>query len=423
MNPTNIMTPTRAAVPRVASAPSALTRVVFLDNVRYLMVLLVVVYHSVAAYSAVAPHWYTHDTSFFAADIVRELFDVFLMPVMFFVAGYFALPSLEKKGVWEFLKDKAKRLLIPWALAVLIVTPLAVYDQPNKPITPFWNYWLHYVGNLEIRLNFPQYGPQYQNVYWFISLLFAFFIVFALVYTVTRGGRSRAGLAVGRKVTNDQPVFGTLMLFGVLTSVGYFVSLLLCPDATWFRLGLLLEFQAPRLVLFAGYLAFGVYAQSHKWFTDGKPLGSIALWGTASVALTAAYLAFVQPLVANPAGTLGLPVGLLLAFAFVRSFMLLSLLVVFVSFGVRYWNRSNGLDRQLAATSYNIYLTHVWFVVILQEALTTWAGGPTLAKFAIVLLAALALSYAISRWVIGRFPRAFVMIILALFAFCLVFRP
>lgn len=147
----------------------ASTHVSFLNNIRYLMVLLVIAYHSVAAYATVAPHWPIHDTSFFMADIIRELFDVFMMPVLFFVAGYFTLPSLEKKGVWKFLKDKFRRLLVPWALAVLIVLPLALYDQPVKPVRPFWNYWLHYFSNMfDARINFPQYGPHYQNVYWFI---------------------------------------------------------------------------------------------------------------------------------------------------------------------------------------------------------------------------------------------------------------
>jgi hypothetical protein len=44
-------------------------------------------------------------------------------------------------------------------------------------------------------------------------------------------------------------------------------------------------------------------------------------------------------------------------------------------------------------------------------------------KCAIVLVAAFALSFALSRWVIGRWPRAVVMVLLALFVFCLVVRP
>jgi len=81
-------------------------RVPFLDNLRYLMILLVLVYHACGAYTSVAPHWLVHDSTSLAADFIRELFDVFMMPLLFFIAGFFAPLSLEKKGTFEFLKDK-----------------------------------------------------------------------------------------------------------------------------------------------------------------------------------------------------------------------------------------------------------------------------------------------------------------------------
>jgi peptidoglycan/LPS O-acetylase OafA/YrhL len=399
------------------------TRIAFLDHIRTLMVLLVVVYHAVAAYSTVAPHWLIHDTSSVVSDIAREWFDVFLMPVLFFVAGYFALSSIEKKGAWGFLKDKVKRLLIPWALAVLVVNPLAVYDQPSNPIRPFWNYWLQTVGHWQARLISPAYGPQIQSVYWFISLLFAFFVLFALGYSLTRRWRGEAVLPAVRPAAAGNSTLVTLLLFGLLTCAAYFGSLLLMPDATWFMLGILLEFQATRLALFAGYFALGLYAQSRGWFTDGKPLGSLAVWGVISVALSAAYLVVLQPLVADLGGTSHLSAGQILAFAFIRSFLILSLLIVLVSAGARYWNRSRGLERQLGETSYNIYLTHIWFVVAAQMALMEWTGGLVLAKIAIVLVTSLVLSFALSKWVIGRHPRVFTAVLMALFVFCLAARP
>ena len=397
----------------------------FLDNIRYLMIVLVVVYHSVAAYAIVAPHWIVHDTNTFAADIIRELFDVFMMPVLFFAAGYFALPSLEKKGVWEFLKDKVKRLLVPWALAVLIILPLALYDQPVNPIRPFWSYWLSYVSSFEVQLRFTQapMGPTTQAIYWFLSLLFALFVVFALVYTLSRWWRSGTILPAARPATSGNSVLVALVVFGLLTSAGYFILLLLFPDSSWFTLHMFLEFQVTRLVPYAGCFTFGVYAQSKGWFAEGKPLGSLALWGAISAALAVAYLLVGQPVFADTAGTANLPVGLLLLFAFIRSFLLLSLLVVFVSFGVRYWNHASGLGRQLAAASYNIYLVHFFIVVTLQIALLKWIGGPVPAKIAIVSLATLALSLAISRWILARHSRAFAVAILALFVFCLAARP
>jgi hypothetical protein len=62
-------------------------------------------------------------------------------------------------------------------------------------------------------------------------------------------------------------------------------------------------------------------------------------------------------------------------------------------------------------------------VVALQMALLEWVGGLVPIKIAIVFLAALVLSFGISRWILARHARAFALVILGLFVFCLVFRP
>jgi surface polysaccharide O-acyltransferase-like enzyme len=100
----------------------------------------------------------------------------------------------------------------------------------------------------------------------------------------------------------------------------------------------------------------------------------------------------------------------------------LSVLLFFLSVGLRYWNRSNRLDRELSATSYNIYLTHVWFVVIVQASLLGWIGS-SVAKSVIVFVVTLAVSFVISRWAVGRHGRATAAVLIALLIFCLVVRP
>jgi glucan biosynthesis protein C len=409
---------------KVSRAETSL-RLFFLDNIRYLMIVFVVVYHSVAAYATVAPWWGVHDGSFFAADIIRELFDVFMMPVIFFISGYFALPSLEKAGAKEFIKDKGIRLLIPWALGVFVVTPLILYDRPDQLVKPFWNYWLNWIGSFKTGLSsVPPFMPQTnQGVYWFVSLLFTFFVVFAVFHTVMRRWRSKTVPSASRKVTSGNSVLVTLMLFGVLTSVMYFLSLLFMPDLSWFTLSAFLQFEPTHLVLSVSYFALGVYAKSRGWFNEQKPLGSPAGWGAISAVLAIVFLVTVQPLYANPSVTPNLSVQLLAALAFIRSFLLLSTLVMLVSFGVRYWNRSANFDRQLSKTSYGIYLAHVWFVVIIQTSLVSiWAGGSPLAKFIIVFPVSLALSFAINRW-LGRYKRPLAIALLILFVICLVIRP
>ncbi len=410
-------------VPAAAGAVGT-ARLAFLDNLRYLMVLLVLVYHSVAAYATVAPHWVYHDTTTIAADMVRELFDVFMMPVLFFVAGYFGLVSLEKKGVWAFLVDKVRRLLVPWALAVLVILPLLLYSKADRLARPFWSYWLTYLSSFETRLRFSQapLGLTTQAVYWFISLLFAFFIVLAFAYALTRRWRTRPS-AARPSAPSTGSVLQALLLFGLLSSIAYAIVLLLVPDSSWFTLGMALEFQVTRLVPYAGCFAVGVYARSQGWFADGKPIGSLVVWAPVSLALAATYLLIGQPVFADTAGNAGLARDLLVSYAFVRSFLLLALLVLFLSLAARFWNRSSVIDRQLAASSYNIYLVHYFFVIVMQETLVEWTGSPVLAKIAVVFLVALATSYAVSRWVLARHARAFALVVMALFAFCLAFRP
>jgi glucan biosynthesis protein C len=348
-----------------------------------------------------------------------------MMPALFFIAGYFAVISLEKKGVLEFIKDKARRLLVPWSLAVLIILPLALYDQPFKPIRPFWLYWLSYLNSFEIRLRFTQapLGPTTQAIYWFLSLLFVLFVAFALVYAATPRWWSGTILRVSDPPSPGKSVYLALVTFGLLTSAGYFILLLLFPDSSWFTLHMFLELQVTRLIPYVGCFALGTYAQSRGWFTDGKPLASLALWGAVSAGLAVAYLVVGQPVFADTLGTSNLSVGFLLVFAFIRSFLVVSLIVVMVSFGVRYWSHASRLDRNLAAASYDIYLVHYFIVVALQMALLKWIGGPVPAKVAIIFLGALALSVAISRWVLERHSRAFVVAVLALFLFCLAVRP
>ena len=89
-------------------------RLIFFDNLRYLMVILVLVFHSGASYGSIVALWPYHDPNpTEVVDLLLMILDVFMMSILFFIAGYFALPSLQKKGGRRFLEGKFKRLGIP----------------------------------------------------------------------------------------------------------------------------------------------------------------------------------------------------------------------------------------------------------------------------------------------------------------------
>jgi glucans biosynthesis protein C len=61
----------------------------------------------------------THRSLLFTAIVL--LLDVPLMPVLFFVAGYFALPSLQRRGTGGFIREKVVRL--PGGVSVDLLDP------------------------------------------------------------------------------------------------------------------------------------------------------------------------------------------------------------------------------------------------------------------------------------------------------------
>ena len=125
----------RAVLMQLIQKASA-DRVVFFDNIRYLMVILVVVLHSACGYSNFIPYWIVNDTNSIFFDYLLGILDVFLMPTLFFIAGYFALPSLLKKGRWLFIRSKLKRLGNPWILGVVFLPPflnyIRLYSRDNQ---------------------------------------------------------------------------------------------------------------------------------------------------------------------------------------------------------------------------------------------------------------------------------------------------
>ena len=129
-------------------------RILFFDNIRYLMVLLVVVFHSAAAYSHYSTWWPINDNNSVFFDYVCHLFDIFLMPTLFFIAGYFALPSLRKKNTWHFVKNKIKRLGIPWLIGVMLMGPIKDYIHFYSLTDGFLDLWSVFLVKMKIAFTF-----------------------------------------------------------------------------------------------------------------------------------------------------------------------------------------------------------------------------------------------------------------------------
>jgi len=170
-------------------------RIPFLDNLRSLMVLLVVFIHAGVSYSNMVSWWPVPDankSSFF--DNYIRIWDTFGLQVLYFIAGYFALPTLRRKlNAGSFVKSKLKSLGIPFVICVFFIVPimpyLGRYTRAINPSVNFFEFWVQFVaGATNLKITYLASGEIFSRFshghLWFVSLLVFFFITFALGYKI-----------------------------------------------------------------------------------------------------------------------------------------------------------------------------------------------------------------------------------------------
>jgi glucan biosynthesis protein C len=151
-------------------------RLLFLDNIRWSMVILVLTMHASDTYSPFGNWYYTDrasegpfSTIFFA--VYQSFLQAFFMGLLFFVAGYFTVPSLERKGALDFISDRFIRLGIPTLLYMFVIGPLTQYFLSHTwGSGGFGHQWLTHFRDGEW---LSESGPM-----WFCALLLCFSIAY-----------------------------------------------------------------------------------------------------------------------------------------------------------------------------------------------------------------------------------------------------
>jgi glucans biosynthesis protein C len=377
-----------------------------LSNLRAVVILIVLAFHSCIAYlnslpSSAQPfnsppyQW----RSFPIIDSQRwlgfDLFcapqDVYLMSLMFFLSGVFVWPSLLRKGSWDYTWHRLLRLGLPFGLAVLLLMPVAYYPvylvtATDPSVSAFWHSYL--------ALPFWPSGPP-----WFLWQL--------LVLNIAAAG-------VHRLAPGSETLLGKMASFGA-HPIRYFTGLVIASALAYVPLaiaftpwrwlqvgpfGLQLSRPLHYAVYFFAGLGIGICGMENGLLaSNGLLARRWALW---LVAAFAAFLLWVAPtaliLKLGDVAPLGLQISADLGFVLSCASSSFFLVAVFLHFAS---NRSRVLD-SLSRNAYGMYLVHYVFVVWLQYALLN-APLFALAKAAIVFGVTLVLSWGTSA-ASRRFP-------------------
>jgi len=366
------------------STTSLRPRLLFLDNLRAVAIVLVVVLHASITYMAFAPEWWyvldPHRSLLFTAIVL--LVDVPLMPVLFFVAGYFALPSLQRRGPGGYVREKVVRIGIPWVVGVVFLAPLATYMTYVSRDIP--------MGYLEFwKTDF--WGSMFQqSVYWFLGVLFLAFMLVAWMW-----GTQPESV----RMSEPRPKSPRVQVFVAVVAVTAAWAIVVAPSFgldDWQRLGWLFVIQPARLAFYAAYFLLGVYAERHAWFgaagyrPDPWPSG----WGCVIAGIV--YLGFRW--MGDPITFSERAVAAVLFAIFC-----LAVLIAGISVFQRAADRAGGAWRTLASNAYGIYYIHPLILYPLAYLLVD-LNAPAIVKVTILIVATLVASLAVSALILRRLP-------------------
>ena len=368
-----------------------------LSNLRAVLILIVLVFHSILPYlGSLPPAPYAFDApdrrwqAFPIVDGERWFgFDLFcawqylsMMALMFFLSGLFVGPSLARKGSRAFLAGRLLRIGLPLVPAIAILTPLAYYASYRATAADpsFANFWQDWQA-----LPFWPPGPQ-----WFLVLLLAFNLLAVAIHAFAPRLRDRLIGAAAVVVTRPVRFFAALV---AVSAIAYIPLALVFSPWSWTNFGPV-AFETTRVVLylvyfFAGYAVGACGLDRGLLACDGALARNWARWLAAAV-LGFGLWAGSSALTLGDWSDIPLAIRLLAAVALVLGCASGSMFALAMC--LRFGRRRRAAFDSLSANAYGIYLLHYVPVVWLQFALLD-APLPAIAKGGIVFVAALLITW------------------------------
>jgi hypothetical protein len=312
--------------------------------------------------------------------------DDFFMSLMFFVSGLFVWSSLRRKGSASFVRERLRRLGIPFLFAAAIVAPIAYY--PSYLLTTGAHSVAGYIHDWLSFGDWPT-GPA-----WFIWLLLAFDLVGGALFAVAPSFGEMLGRLASK--AREHPVRFFLLLVGA-SAAAYIPMVNIFGAMDWTSVGPF-QFQTARLFHYAVYFLAGIGVGAYGierglLASDGILARHWMRWTIAMLVAFAVSIVFfliaitkgaaMSPILSNTVGgALFATTCGAISFAFMALF-------------VRFARRRVWIFDSLSDNEYGMYLIHYMFVSWLQLAILG-AQLPAVAKGLFVFAGVLLLSWSIS---------------------------
>ncbi len=346
------------------------TRMYFFDNLKVLMMVMVIVHHVGQAYGTTGGWWPVQEPT--RTRILNPFFLVnrsFGMSLFFMIAGYFTALSCERKGSLYLVRSRLQRLGTPLIVYSFLMILLQVFVFGFLETGELGTTWPIDVGH-----------------FWFVQHL----LVYSLGYAGWRWLRGKANQQAAR-LTNP-PGYGSILVFAIGLTISTAIVRTWFDIDEWVYLFGYLRIAPADVPRDLGLFLIGTLAYRNDWVNQ---LPSKVGWVCLTVGFTLAGLWYGFDLWLS---------GILIFSDAVWGLLLPlweSLLCCGMCFGLTIVfrdtvNIQTPLTREMAQSTYAAYMIHVFIAIFFQYLVLALAATP-LIKFFLVSLITVPISFLLAN--------------------------
>jgi glucan biosynthesis protein C len=218
---------------------SSRPRLAYVDNLRWLMIVLVVLVHVCVTYSGLGSWYYKEEHVLDAVSTLVfygfEIFcQAFFMGFLFLLAGYFVPTAYDRKGCGRYLLDRLVRLGAPTAVFMLILHPVTVLirDSLSGQRVTLGGFLRGYGGYLGSLSFLRESGPL-----WFALALLVFSMLYGVVRRLAAGDRAwTGGRPAGTAFRVNHATIAALI--GLLAGSSFAVRVVQPIGSSWYNMQL-----------------------------------------------------------------------------------------------------------------------------------------------------------------------------------------
>jgi len=231
--------------------PSAKTvRLHYLDWLQVLAILGVFLFHAVHPFDDLVDWHIKNAEKSVLATFYTGFFNLWGMPFFFFMAGATSLFSLRRRTAGRYVRERVTRLLIPFIIGSIVLTPIqAYYEFTHKG---WWqgNSIIEFIFSAEARAYFfteynlitfnPSIFGDVGYHLWFVGFLFVFSLLALPIFIWLKGDHRKRFVATSAQLTKWR---GGLLIFAIpLILIGYILQPFLSGYTGWASFFFLLVF-------------------------------------------------------------------------------------------------------------------------------------------------------------------------------------